>query len=1315
MRNMSRVFLALLLLVGGAFAAELSPALEYELSKAGAADFVSAIVILESPIDIQNLDFQLHSRKATLAERHAEVISALKYNADQTQPAFRSELESAKSAGRVKGFTAYWIENLFVVSATREFLEELALRGDIKYMTENFRPELIEPVRREGRAPERNPLDVEFTTPGQNAIRATEVNNLLGITGMGVLVGNCDTGVDGAHPALASRWRGNFAPASECWRDAAGFGDATPHDYYGHGTHVMGTMCGREFEPDGDINTVGSAPDAQWIATNSINQGVGPEFNNDIIGDYQWFIDPDGNPGTLADVPDVIQNSWGVFTGLGYAQCYDFWNTVITNCEAAGPVITWSAGNESTAGLRSPAIYSLNAYQIFSVGAVDATNSPAPYPLAWFSSVGPTPCTPASPDNFKPEISAPGVDVYSSVPGGGYDGTYSGTSMAGPHVAGVVALMRQACPDCDHITIKDAIMSTAIDYGTPGQDNEYGHGFIDAYEAVVAVSNLGNVCGTVTNSSALPVAGARVGITSGPNFVNTDALGAYCLPLPDGTYTIQVSAFGYITQTIPGVVVVQGNITNLNVVLLAAPTGIVSGSVFDCSGGVAVGATVAIINAPVPPATTNGSGFYSITLPQGTYNMSASGAGCMPHTVNGVVVGATATQNFTLVADPRFSCSAADPYGYVQCEDVDAGGRPFAWQAITPAEGGPGTTFPLQCGDCAAGPYAFPFDVRLYGTLYSDFNVTTKGYVSLIEQRFDYFNTCFPDDFMPAGFYAMWDDLTGENFEADIASYYDAANHWFVVSWYNIGHFSNWSQLESFQLIIFDQTFYPTATGDNDVLFQYLSLTDPSSVTIGIKTATGSDFSEYLCDAAADPAAFGVQNGRTILFSTGPGCTAGDPIASVNPASVAGAAPVGGSDTDGLLICNSGPCPLYWSVDWVQFSPAVAAASATTPRVISVSRPEAEFITAARRGERAGVAPRREHGAEQLDAQGGPDAFGYRWIDSDEPGGPVLDWLDIDVFGINTGMTGDFEIVNLPLPWPFSFYGQTYTSINVSTKGNAHFGPENTSYDNTPLPDPFAPLAMLAPFWTDIYLPESGQIYYYDDAANSRFIIEWSDCGHYPGTGDRYNFQIMLYENGRIVFQYNEFDNGTEGLETATVGIQNELGDDGLTVVYNAPYIHELMAIEFSSQLPWLTVTSPSSGVLAQGECAAVNVLYDASSLPAGIYTGELTFSSNDPAQPNIAVPVTFNVGTYPPPTGLTILYQPSTNQLRFEWQGVGAPLYQLWSATTSGGPYLTLAGSTAATTLTIPFSGSTPTFYVVTASSGALIGSAELPEAVKQ
>jgi bacillopeptidase F len=323
-------------------------------------------------------------------------------------------------------------------------------------------------------------------TPGLRAINADRVWHELGITGKGRLVANLDTGVDGDHPALTNRWRGNHEPWQECWRDALGYGDTIPQDYYGHGTHVMGTLCGLGA---GTGDTIGVAWEAEWIADNSINQWVGEEFDSDVTDAFEWFTDPDGDPGTIDDVPDVLQNSWGIDSRFGYdyQDCDYRWQTVIDNCEAAGVVVTFSAGNEGPdpQSHRSPANICKTPTTNFSIGAVDATHYDFPYPIADFSSRGPSDCNSII---KKPEVVAPGVQVYSSVPGGGYEQYgWDGTSMAGPHVAGVVALLRQADPDLDVDSIKQILMNTAVDLGLPGEENTFGWGIIDAYAAVSAI------------------------------------------------------------------------------------------------------------------------------------------------------------------------------------------------------------------------------------------------------------------------------------------------------------------------------------------------------------------------------------------------------------------------------------------------------------------------------------------------------------------------------------------------------------------------------------------------------------------------------------------------------------------------------------------------------------------------------------------------------------------------------------------------------------------------------------------------------------
>ncbi len=157
-----------------------------------------------------------------------------------------------------------------------------------------------------------------------------------------------------------------------------------------------------------------------------------------------------------------------------------FW-TFIDACEAVGVVIVFSAGNDGSMGPGRPADRATNEYNACSVGAVDA-NTPG-WPIAFFSARGPSYCTPDGGPAIKPEVAAPGFEVRSSYPGGGYIHA-SGTSMASPHVNGVVALMLEACPYLTVNEVKQILYDTAVDLGIPGNDNDYGWGMIDALAAV---------------------------------------------------------------------------------------------------------------------------------------------------------------------------------------------------------------------------------------------------------------------------------------------------------------------------------------------------------------------------------------------------------------------------------------------------------------------------------------------------------------------------------------------------------------------------------------------------------------------------------------------------------------------------------------------------------------------------------------------------------------------------------------------------------------------------------------------------------------
>lgn len=562
---MRRLLAALgcLVLSAPAMAGSVHPALESHLSTMSPEARTSMIVMLADRADVVRISEQLTVASATRAERHRTVVTALQDAAGRSQPALEAALEDLRAAGEVDGFTSYWITNAIVFSGTADAARQIAARADVDLVLPNFTVSLIEPLDRRPAEARGEARGGSGATPGLRAINADRVWNELGITGAGRLLANCDTGVDGNHPALASRWRGaTTGTPAEAWLDVLGGGGSTfPSDGNGHGTHVMGTMTGLA-PATGD--TIGVAWNAEWIACNAINQGAGSEFDNDIYDAYEWFADPDGNPGTTDDLPDVVQNSWRINEAFGYPDCASIWWDAIDNTEAMGVVTIWSAGNEGPGSttIGSPADRIDSDTQNFSIGAYDATNFSFPWPIAGFSSRGPSGCDDAT---IKPEVSGPGVDVYSSFPGSGY-GFLSGTSMSGPHVAAVVALMREANPDLEVEEIKTILIETCVDLGATGEDNTYGHGSIDAYEAVLRVMvDSGTLEGMVTHAgTGGAIEGAQVSVNEAGRIITTEAGGMYSGRVEVGTYSVTASHPAFNNGTASGVEIIDGVITVQN-------------------------------------------------------------------------------------------------------------------------------------------------------------------------------------------------------------------------------------------------------------------------------------------------------------------------------------------------------------------------------------------------------------------------------------------------------------------------------------------------------------------------------------------------------------------------------------------------------------------------------------------------------------------------------------------------------------------------------------------------------------------------------
>ncbi|MFW9842578.1 MAG: S8 family serine peptidase, partial [Candidatus Thorarchaeota archaeon] len=486
MKRPARIFLLCFVIVVGPArwlmaAPDVSPAVLDAVDNASENSTIEVLISFENDTDYAAMKADRPERRLTRKENYIDIMNRLIRDRETLEIAVEPQLQGLVNAGDIESYRFFTVSKTLLVRVASDKIDALLELPGACTVLLNDAVTLIEPV-------EEYDYDAEVnfkTTTSSPALDLLGVRSLWerGLTGKGRLICSFDTGIDGDHPDLASKWRGNNGGSvQESWY--APHGSTVPQDNAGHGTHVMGSMVASSL-----ADTLGVCPDAQWISAAVIDQGV--SFSTtiaDILSAFDWAINPDGNINTMDDVPDVICNSWGVPRGI-YSDCdQTFWNA-IDNVEAAGIVTVFAAGNEGpdSRTMRNPADRASSPVNSLSVGAIDAATNL----VASFSSRGPASCDGVT---IKPELVAPGVGVYSTYK----DGTYkymSGTSMAAPFIAGLAALLRQYNPDATVTEIKQALLSATRDLGPAGEDNSYGRGLVDAAELLkyMPVPNLPHI------------------------------------------------------------------------------------------------------------------------------------------------------------------------------------------------------------------------------------------------------------------------------------------------------------------------------------------------------------------------------------------------------------------------------------------------------------------------------------------------------------------------------------------------------------------------------------------------------------------------------------------------------------------------------------------------------------------------------------------------------------------------------------------------------------------------------------------------------
>lgn len=472
---------------GSAGAAEIDPTL---LDYGGAA---TQDVLLVMDDQSTPLTTPLTSDTDYLLRRRIFVANLIA-RADESQDGVRAWLTKRGIRHR-----PYWIANVIQAELPATALRELARATSDSALGRIAR---IEPnPLLTTRLPKLEATDkaIEAVAAGVTRIRAPSVWSA-GFRGQGVVIGGMDTGYQWNHPALRPQyrgWNGSTADHNYHWHDAVhnasgntcGNNAAAPCDDNGHGTHTAGTFAG----DDAGSNQIGVAPRAKWIGCRNMAAGAGTPAR--YIECLQWMLAPTNlaNASPNPDLaPDVTSNSWGCIPSEGCTSGSEI-RTAVDNLVAGGVMVVAAAGNDgsscSTIG-DPPAIYA----SAFVVGATGSTSDS----LASFSSRGPV----AGLSAIKPDLSAPGVSVRSSIRNSGY-GSMSGTSMATPHVAGVVALMMSARPSLkgNPALVAQLLRQSVVSASVPSSqtcggttsgvrpNHMVGYGRVDAWLAYQAAIN----------------------------------------------------------------------------------------------------------------------------------------------------------------------------------------------------------------------------------------------------------------------------------------------------------------------------------------------------------------------------------------------------------------------------------------------------------------------------------------------------------------------------------------------------------------------------------------------------------------------------------------------------------------------------------------------------------------------------------------------------------------------------------------------------------------------------------------------------------
>ena len=573
-----------------------------------------------------------------------------------------------------------------------------------------------------------------------------------------------------------------------------------------------------------------------------------------------------------------------------------------------------------------------------------------------------------------------------------------------------------------------------------------------------------------------------------------------------------------------------------------------------------------------------------------------------------------------LVGDP----TGPDAHGYYAFESTDTQwtqAPAYNWIEIAPGAGGTGTV--LNIPDTADEADAsrrveLPFPFTVYGETYTSLAVCSNGFVAF--GPLAHLQTDFRNHFLPCGMgpepmiAPMWDDfkLAGD---AQICVKQLEGQGIFVVEWYRMRTNSN-NRINTFQLLLHDPAVYPTPTGDGEIIYQYALFDDTQSndqdfpyCTVGLKNQDATIGLTLLNYHQRPSTAAAFAAGKAVRISTSIGLTTDPPVLVLDDTPLAlnlSATEVESGDVS-LSLSNIGQAPLLWQA--------------------SVVPPENW--------------PPDSLGGGLRDA-GGPDSYGYTWMDNLEENGPAQGWVDMWDAGTDLVLNTWNEQVDtaddgyadpIDLPFAFPFYGETHSRLWVCANGFVTFSEPDAMYwqnNLSGIPNTIAPDRSLMVWWDDLLnnAVVQGYIRYWTNAADSA-VVTWQAIPHFNqgSYGGPFTFQVVLESNGRITYNYGNMTASDTDSDSGTLGVQ---WDESTGFAIR----HMLIARDNTTIriLPpfWLQMVTPT-GSIAGGESGQLTVRahnnVQGLLLPEGEYSAAVQLHTNDLEHADTTLPVTLRVG----------------------------------------------------------------------------------------